>query len=519
MRKVLIIGVIPLVLLVLAASSASRQAPAGDSSSADRLFESRRFAEAVPLYQSILGHQPRGKDAVSQQANLIICQFCLKDVNAAQVGVERFKTLYAREPSFRQAACRIGDNLRWRNINSDKARELYALAAAGDMYPEMLWARMGLAISCVRVKDYETATAMVESLKRDFVDDSRVGLALCQTGDAYRERFRYEDAVRLYQHVIDHLPQDEYAVWSQAGLVISSIACNDRFGAATTAIERLKKGCAGRKGYAPALCAVADNYRWRHQHGRAQELYLSALAADPNESGNIWRPAGLAISSIGANDPNTAYAALATLTAQYQTDPALARALYEVGGAFDDAGLYGEGARMYEKIFDLGSSRKEDTLWAEAGQARLLAASGDDAGVEQAVGSLIGRFRDDPNLSVALFAIAAQYSNLGGKEFKASLNAAKNAKGFISMDQWPSLTAGMDHNFTNTKIILKRIVDELPPSEMTPQAIFWIGESCRTLQQTDEAIDAYQTVVDQWPDYEYLNVAKSRIAKIRRGGR
>ncbi len=259
---------------ITAGFAGHKDTPSTLSRIADECRNANRHELALPFYQYVVGHWPADKDTVWQQANVVTCHLCQTNETQANTAFQKLQTDYGKDTNFRQAVGTIGDDLRWRNLNPQAARQMYTIAAAGDPYPDMIWARMGLAISCIQVKDFKTAGPVAESIPADFGKDSRMGQALCHVADAYRDAGKHMEAPRLYQYVVDNRPDDEYAMWSQAGLAICAVRGHDETVTAD-AIEKLRKGYMNQREYPAALGAVADNCRWREAYVKARELVCS----------------------------------------------------------------------------------------------------------------------------------------------------------------------------------------------------------------------------------------------------
>jgi hypothetical protein len=153
---------------------------------ADECRGFNRHDPAILLYQYLLEHWPNSEDAILRQANVITCQRCVKKDAEADAAMQKFVATYKDHPNFRRAACNIGDGLRWWELNWGKAREAYALAASGGPYPDMIWAKAGLAVSCIRLNDYAAAAPLVQELVGSFGNDNRISQALTSIADAYR---------------------------------------------------------------------------------------------------------------------------------------------------------------------------------------------------------------------------------------------------------------------------------------------------------------------------------------------
>ena len=178
-----------------------------------------KHKNAVPIYQYALDHWPTNENAIWQQMNLVICQICLGDSQAADAAIAKLQANYASNPNFRRAACTIGDNLRWRDINTEKAKDMYTVAASGDPYPDILWAKMGLAISSIGSGDPNTAYAILAKLNTQYRDDPGLAQALYEIGGAFSDAKQFDKATQLFNQVITTWPAGgDYAPLSKAGL-------------------------------------------------------------------------------------------------------------------------------------------------------------------------------------------------------------------------------------------------------------------------------------------------------------
>jgi tetratricopeptide (TPR) repeat protein len=454
---------------------------------ADECRNANRFGMAVPIYQYVVDHWPQDENAMIGQANLVCCQLCLKNEAAANVAFAKLQSDYSNQPNLRQALCTIGDNLRWRNINPQAARQMYTLAASGDPYPEMISARIGLAISCIRMKDFEAARPVIESIAADFSANARIGEAICHIADAYRDVRSHGDARQLYQYVIEHYPNDDYAMWSQAGAAISAIdGKEDQI--AQAAIEKLRANHASRPDFAAAVCVVADNYRWREGFAKAKDLYALAAAASPNHSQSIWFQMGLAICSICVNDPNTAQAALATLHSQYRTDPGLAQALYEVGATFGNARQYDKATAELNQVITTWPD-SDYAMLSKVGLGLIQVGQGDDKGAEAIYQKILTDYPNHPRLAEALDLIAERYysealSECGTPEDAVPQRAVERfEKALAKCQAAANLASATPH--------------------LAARVCYLTGMCLQRLKQYDKMIECYQTVLDRWPDYEY----------------
>jgi tetratricopeptide (TPR) repeat protein len=475
---------------------------------ADECRDADRHSPAIQLYQYLLAHWPDSNDAISQQASLILCQRCIRKNSEADTAMQKFAATYKDRPSFRQAAYTIGEGLRRRNINAPKAREAYAIAASGSPYPDMVRAKAGFAISCVRMMDYGAAAPVVQNMAVHDANDSRLGRALCDIADAFQAQHRRNEATQLYQYVIDHQPNDEYAMWSQKGLAAAAIDARDDQGA-KDAIDTLKANYAKWPGYAAALSAVADNYRSRNQHAKARDLYMTAAVADPNDGGNLWRPAGLAISSIALDDPNAATAALTRLMSRYRDDPALSGALYEVGDAFSKAKQFDKAAHVFDQVVAALPDSNAVALSA-IGLGLIQVRQGNEAAGDAIFRKVLTDYADNPGLPRAVLVFGQEYMERGLKL------AAQAATTSGVKDEKKTLPENAQVQLKKALAAWAPLTSQTAPTDWqsAAEAQYHTAVVYSQLGEYQSALNESAKFLQQWPDYTDSWRAFPMMAKL-----
>jgi TolA-binding protein len=477
----------------------------------DECRNANRHSAAASLCQYLVQHWPKQDKAIFHQAHLVACQVCLKDEAAANAAFEKLQTQYGDHPEYRQAVLAIGDNLRWRDIRPDVARQMYTLAASGEPWPDAILARMGLAISCIRLKDYDAAQAAIGTPQTDFSSDTRLGQALCHIGDAYRSQRRHGDARLLYQHVIDNRSGDDYAMWSQVGVAVSAIDAKDEQ-TAEAAVEKLRTDHDKRADFAAAVCVVADNYRWREGFANAKDLYALGATAASNHRQGIWLQMGLAICSTCINEPNIAEAAIAKLHSQYRNDPGLAQALYEVGATFASARQYEKAIAEFNQVISTWPD-SEYVMLAKVGLGLIQVGQGDDSDAEAIFEKMLNDCRDHPKFAQAVHLMAEAHFNRAmalEQEEAKRVGSAKYAEIVRQQEQ----SEGVKRNYQKAIEKWRIIIEDLPPSPYTVQAWYFTGVIYRRhLGQPEKALPYYEKVISEWPDYDYAWSAQAMIAK------
>jgi tetratricopeptide (TPR) repeat protein len=143
----------------------------------------------------------------------------------------------------------------------------------------------------------------------------------------------------------------------------------------------------------------------------------------------------------------------------------------------------------------------------------LAVRRGDDSAAEEALQKMLSDHAGDTQLPAAVFEVGEQYWAMAGAERAKSFGGLAKGQTIVIVGSLPALPEKATAGYSNAKRIWKRIAEDLPISSTTPQAVFYVAECCRSLGQDQEAMAAYQKVVDQWPSYEYAWMAQDRIVK------
>jgi len=180
------------------------------------------------------------------------------------------------------------------------------------------------------------------------------------------------------------------------------------------------------------------------------------------------------------------------------------RAIHNTAWEYRKAGRYDKADQLYQYVVD-NQSGNEDMMWVKTGIARLNIALGNDAAVEKTIDILIADFNDHPELPTAIFMLGEEYYN----------------KAFQYENQGQEAEA--KEHFRKAISVLKRIIQELPASDTTPQGYCSVALCYYHLAEYEKAIDYCKKTVDNWPHYNYAWYAQFLIAdcyeKLANSGR
>lgn len=231
--------------------------------------------DARELYQYALGNWPNGEFALWSQMGLAISNIRLGDYDAAGPAADKLRADFSEDERIPIAVCMVADEYRKFNKH-EKAREHYQYVVSN--WPDAehaLWSQMGLAISNIRLDDYDAAWAIVENLFIDFLEDERMAIACCLIADEYRKLEKYGKALALYQYVVDGWPDAEHAMWSRANTSNINIGLGD-FDAAQAILDELLTDFSGHPILPTAVAVIGDGYYNEALRMESEGLYEQA---------------------------------------------------------------------------------------------------------------------------------------------------------------------------------------------------------------------------------------------------
>jgi len=434
---------------------------------------------------------------------------------------------------------------------------------------DALQAQKNLAILYVDWDKQPQAQAALQELIGNFSKHKDLPTAVTYVADAYRKLERHEKACEIYQYVVDKWPEDEHAMWSQMGLVIS----NTCLGNNNSAEKAFKKLCSDYSGYellAKAICLVADNYRRLERYEKACELYQRALDNKPDVESALWSLMGLAISHIGLGDFDAAGAAVDKLLDDFTEYDRISIATCMIADEYRKSNKYEEASGLYRYVINKWPDA-EHALWSHMGLGISNLRLSEEFIAQQAVEKLRTDFAEDERMATAGCLIGDEYRSL------EMYGEACELYQYV-VDKWPDTEKAMwsQTNMGNIKLELgdenaaraifdkvladfaghpvlpkavdlmaygyyrkalsknkegldelakwyyqktitecERIVNQLPETDYTTaEACYFCGICYDRLGQHKKAMYYYRKVVDNWPSYKDAWVAQLRIAKI-----
>ncbi len=427
---------------------------------AETYMKDRSYEQAEAIYQQIVTDFPDSNDALEAQKQLTILYIKQDNQPQADAALQKLLADFYMHKDIAKAVNKVADHYRWSG-KYELARRFYQYVV--DNWPDAdyaMWSQKSLAASNIRLGDDPNAAAAIEKLLTNFSEHKQIARAVYNVAREYGMLKRYEKACELYQYVIDHWPDDEYAIWSEMEMaeinILSLIKSGDDPNAAA-AIEKLLTNFSEHKQIARAVNNIADHYRWSRQYEEARQLYRYVLDCWPAFKHAVWSQARLAMSYIGLGDDPNAAAAIEKLLTNFSEHKQIAKAVNKVADHYRWSRQYEEARQLYRYVLDRWPASKY-AVESQALLARSYIGMGDDPSAQVAIDTLIFDFNDHPDLPDAIFQIAEEYySEAFRNQNEGRYEQAKDY-------------------FGKAIIVFERIITEFPASTITQHAYHLLAD-------------------------------------------
>ena len=454
--------------------------------------EQRQYEQAEQIYWQIATDHQGTDDALKAQKNLVCLYIADDNQPWAQAALGQLLADFAGHKRLPHTIHKIAEQCHESGI-AGRAKELFQNTLPEQANsPQVIWLHMGLAISDILLGNDNAAWTSIETLLSDFTADERCVEAVGQVAFCYRKLEEYENARMLYQHVVDNWPNKPRAIFSQRGIVLVSIALGDS-SEAEAATEKLLSQFSQDEHLPKVVSTIAETYRGLEEYEQARELHQYVLDNHPDFEDAIFSQRGVIISSIELGDDSRAEAGIDELLSQFSSNEHIAKVVYQVARKLnkkDDI----KAQELYQYVLD----NWPDSEWAIFSQGGLVKSNielGDEAAGQAALDKLIADFADHPDLPLVLWQAAEGYYNQAFWYEKEGLD----------------VKAG--EYFTKVIALGERIREQSPASPATIEAHLITGECYRRLGEHEKAVEYFQQVVDDWPDYQYACNAQCIIGE------
>jgi tetratricopeptide (TPR) repeat protein len=429
-------------------------------------------------------------DMYTMWSQVEIVKYHISDANdaSADTACDKLLSAFSEQPTLSKEVYLIADLYsKAGRINKAAALHQYNVEhlSKDDMYT--MWSLVEIIKSHINNANNTDADAACDILLAEFSQQPAFPIEVYQIAMKYKKSGRPEKAFQLHQYNIEHSSKDDvYTMWSKVEIIKSYIRdSNDA--AADEAFNKLLSEFSDQPTLPKEIYQIVDEYARAGKYDKADQLYQHVLDNWPEARQAGLEHIGVAeinvLSLIESGNDTAAQEALDSLIADFNEHPDLAWTLDGIAGRYEKAKRYDEARGIYQKIV----TDYNETDYAFTAQKKLAILEitvGDDAAAQAALDTLIADFNDKPALPEAVFIIGEQYYNKAFRCKKEGLAAESKA------------------SFQKAIAVWERIITDLPPSPITPQACYFSATCLRGLGEYEKAIEYYRNILDDWPDYE-----------------
>jgi len=338
-----------------------------------------------------------------------------------------------------------------------------------------------------------------------------------EEADGHRAEKEYLQAEAIYKQIISESNDTDYTLGAQERLTILYIETNDRT-KADAAFGKLVTKYADHPRIAKTVYYVADEYGDAKKYDKAREAYQYIV--------DHWPQAGCAIEaqeaaiqlSIRLKDEAAAQQGYDDLITKFAGNEQLAKAVDHVADAYRRADKYEKARELYRYIVQKWPEA-EHAMESQRGVVLSSIRMGDDANAASELEKLISDFAENENIARAVCEVADEYRELG------RYDEALANYGYV-VQTWPESEHAMEAQsgevLTNISLkddsaadaALNVLISKYSKSENIEEIVKEIADEYRGLDKNAKAINAYEKVVENWPESDEAIESQTYVAKL-----
>ncbi len=356
---------------------------------------------------------------------------------------------------------------------------VYAEDATSDIGEEALfWS----ADSYYKMKQFSNAAKRFKIYSENFPKSDMAGAALYSLGWSYFQMGQYENAVGPLEDFLKNYKAPEIALFpydTDTQLRIGD--AHYALGNYREAIASYQKAIGAEPGGDYAMFQIANSYYRAGRTFEAVSNFRKTLRIYPFSKLREQAQYNIAYIYLNTNNYSQAVEEFQTVISKYPKTDWAARSQYNIGDAYYNAGEYDRAIAAYQEVLaNYPKSRYIIEAINGIQYAQLSAGKSDSSSV-----ILEDFLSDNPTSSTA-----------DQLRYRQALNVFQ--------------TGDYEHAIKEFRQYLRVTNSE----KLMPEAYANLGESYRQLGQADKAIDAYQTIVNEFPENDLASSALTSLGTL-----
>jgi len=277
---------------------------------------------------------------------------------------------------------------------------------------------------------------------------------------------------------------------SQAQQNICNLISAGQIDEAKSATDKMISDFANNKDLPEAIYWTIRHCEWKDKFDEAKRLYQLLLQNYPDSSFTATANLGIArcevMSLVLSEDFNNAKEKFNKLSSDFSGNPDLPESLYMIGERFEWHRQFENEKNIFQLIIN-NCSGSPFASKAQIGIARAnilsFIVAKDFVKFDKGLDKLFVNYANNPDLAQSVIIMGEWFYKDGLSEEKGGL--ANEAKG----------------NFERAVKVWDRVINELPDSNLIPEACCWAGDCYNKLGKFEESLQRFQKVADEHQTY------------------
>ncbi|MHC4498793.1 MAG: tetratricopeptide repeat protein [Planctomycetota bacterium] len=399
-----------------------------------------------------------------------------------------------------------------------KAQEIYKqIISESNDIGQVLAAQQRLTISYIESSDELRAKAALQELVTRFAGHQAIAETVFHVADEYVDAKKEDRAREVYQYVVDHWPQAEYAIRAQVMITQLSIRSKDE-AAAQRGYDDLISKFAGNEQLAKAVDHVADAYRKGDNYKKARAIYQYIVETWPQAEHAMESQRGVVLSSIRLGDDANAATDLEKLIGDFGQNEGIAKAVRQVGDEYCDANTYDRALGIYE--YAIGEwPEAEDAVESQKGIVLANTLLGEETAAQQAFEDFVEKFRTKEDSEEVAFDLANDCRDL--KKNKVALAVYERVA-----ENWPGTDEAIDSQTNTAKLYISlgddpnaeaaigELLKDFDEHNLIIRSIQDVAKSWAEARRYEKAAELYRYIVKHWAGSKWALEAQKRLARM-----
>jgi len=391
-------------------------------------------------------------------------------------------------------------NTGWRQ----QAQQIYGTIVTdypGSSYA--LEAQSELVVLDIPKKENSQIQAAIDSLTANYAGNPDLPGVLCNIAASYGWSSKYEEAIGLYQQVIQQYPASSAVRKAELGIsrtnIVSVIKSGD-YTVAEAEISKMLQDFSGHPYLPAALYQIARRYQWSREYELAKNVHQEIIQRFPDSSeaerARLDAARIKALSLIKSDDYAAAETETSKLMQEFSGHLSLAVVVHSLASEYERRGKYEKAAGLHQQIIQ----QWPDNSYVARAQFDFskttvlsLIQSGNYITAATKLDKFTADFGGHRLFAEAMFVVGEQYYQQA---------CAKEGESQAKQFYRKAITAW------------DRVTGQSQSYEFTPMAWYFSGQCWRRLGDYEKGIECYEKVVADWPAYQYASDSQFTIGRI-----